>query len=69
MEKICNCTNAAPRFFDFSQSDKDKMISEKECMNKLDMLLKEPLLKTGLSYTGSHEVISPTSGSTEAIIL
>ena len=45
------------------------MIPAKEHITKLNMLLKDPRLKTGLEYTVSHEVVSPTSGSTEVIRL
>ena len=54
-------------WFDFSESDEDKIIPGNERIKKLDTLLKDPHLKTGLEYTSSHEVVSPTSGSTKAI--
>lgn len=56
-------------WFDFSESEQDKIIPKKERIKMLDMLLKDPHLKTGLEYTTSSEVISPTAGSTEAIRL
>lgn len=56
-------------WFDFSESKQDKIIPKKERIKKLDTLLEDPRLKTGLEYAASHEVVSPTSGSEEVIRL
>ncbi len=56
-------------WFDFSESERDKMISKKERIKKLDALLRDPSLKTGLEYIARNEVVSPVNGSTEAIRL
>jgi len=56
-------------WFHFSESNQDKRTPPKKRIKKLDMLLKDPQLKTGLEYAKSHEVVSPRSESKEAIRL
>lgn len=56
-------------WFDFSESDQDKLMPFSERVASLDSLLNTKQLKTGNDYINTSEVVSPTSGDTAKIRL